>query len=108
MGLHAPNEVESMSKAKASWARMATNAIKLSVSAPAVIALRMAKVSFGGAAAKRESKRMVSEKVKAAFDTSVDAAWSIASGKARQVPGRAIAFYQKRVAENLRRLSKGG
>ena len=83
---------------------MATNAIKLGVSAPAVIALRIAKVSKGGAAARRESKRMVSEKVKAAFDASVDAAGSIASGKARQVPARTIALYQKRVGENLRRL----
>jgi hypothetical protein len=97
-----------MSKAKASWAGMAVNAIKLGVSAPAVMALRMAKVSKGGAAARRESRRMVSEKMKAAFDTSIDAAWSIGSGKARQVPARTIAFYQKRVGENLRRLSKLG
>lgn len=94
-----------MSNAKGSWARMATNAIKLSVSAPAVIALRVAKLSKGDAAAKRESKKMVSEKMKAAFDTSVDAAWSIASGKAQQIPARAMALYQKRVGRNLKRLS---
>jgi hypothetical protein len=46
--------------------------------------------------------------MKAAFDTSVDAARSIASGKARQVPARTIALYQKRVGENLRRLWKRG
>ena len=93
---------------KASWARMAVNAVKLGVSVPAVIALRIAKVSKGGAPARRESRRMVGEKMKAAFDASVDAAGSIASGKARQVPARTIALYQKRVGENLRRLWKRG
>jgi len=97
-----------MSRAEGSWAEMAINAIKLGVSAPAVMALRMAKISKGGAAARRESKQMVSEKMKAAFDTTLNAAGSIASGKARQVPARSIAFYQKRVAANLRRLSKLG
>jgi hypothetical protein len=51
---------------------------------------------------------MVGEKMKAAFEASVDAAGSIASGKARQVPARTIAHYQKRVGENLRRLWKRG
>jgi len=43
---------------------MAMNAIKLGGSAHAVIALRMAKISKGGAAARQESKRMVSEKMR--------------------------------------------
>lgn len=84
------------------------NAIKLGASAPAVVALRMAKIFKGGDAAKRESKRMVSEKMKAAFDASVDAARSTVSGKAGQVPARTMALYQKRVGENLKRLLKLG
>jgi hypothetical protein len=66
----------------------------------------MAKLAKGGAAAGRESKRMVDEKTKAAFDANADAVRSVLSGKALQIPGRTLALYQKRVTNNLRRLLK--
>ncbi|MCI0736136.1 MAG: hypothetical protein L0Y50_07670 [Beijerinckiaceae bacterium] len=80
--------------------------LKLSAGAGAVVGLRMAKLAKGGAAAQRESSRMVSEKVRAALDAKLDATRSISTGKAHLLPARMIALYQKRVAENLRRLSK--
>lgn len=97
-----------MKKRKAPWASIVSNAIKLSVTAQTVIALRMARLAKGGAAARRESKRMVDEKIKAAFDANADAARSIASGKASQVPARTVALYRKRVQANLRRLRRQG
>ncbi|HXW70390.1 MAG TPA: hypothetical protein VEK34_02945 [Methylocella sp.] len=86
--------------------QLVQNSIKLSASASTVIALRMMKLAKGGSAAKRESKRMVDEKIKAAFDANVDAARALAAGKGAQIPTRTLALYQKRVQRNLQRLSK--
>ena len=97
-----------MRSRKTSWPTIVANSIKLGATAPVVIVLRMAKLAKGGAAARRESKRMVDEKIKAAVDANVEAARSIASGKALQVPARTIALYQKRVRANLRRLWRQG
>lgn len=93
-----------MRRRKIAWPGHAMKTFRLGASAHTVIALRLAKLAKGGPAAKRESKRMVDEKVKAAFDAGIDAARSIASGKAHHVPARMIALYQKRVGNNLRRL----
>jgi hypothetical protein len=90
----------------ASWLKIVGSAIELGATAQTVIALRMAKLAKGGAAARRESKRMVHEKIKAAFDANADAAQSVLSGKALQIPKRTLALYQKRAKNNLRRLLK--
>ena len=95
-------------KSKTVWSRTIGDATRLSASIPAVIALRMAKLAKGGVAAKRESRRMVSEKIKAAFDANADAAKNVLSGRTYRVPGRILALYRKRVRNNLRRLSKKG
>jgi hypothetical protein len=90
----------------ASWLKIVSRAIKLGATAQTVIALRTVKLAKGGAAAKRESKRMVDEKIKAAFDAYADAAQSGLSGKALQIPKRTLALYEKRARNNLRRLLK--
>lgn len=97
-----------MRRRKTSWPKIAGVTFKLGASASTVVALRMAKLAKGGSAAKRESKRMVQEKMKAALDANVDAARSIAAGKAHHVPVRMLALYQKRVGANLRRLLRKG
>jgi hypothetical protein len=68
----------------------------------------MLKLARGGAAAKRERKRMTDEKIKAALDAQAGAARSIMTGKALLIPARTLALYQKRVGQNLRRLLKKG
>jgi hypothetical protein len=88
------------------WTRLLTDSVKLSVSANHVIALRMAKLAHGDAAARAESKLMVDEKVKAAIDANIEAARSIMAGQAHLAPTRALSIYQKRVHKNLSRLSK--
>ncbi len=95
-----------MKRRKAFWSKMVFDAARLSATIPAVVGLRVAKLAQGGASAKRESKRMLDEKLKAAWEANADAAQSILSGKAGRVPGRTLALYQKRVASNLRRLLK--
>ncbi len=88
------------------WTRLLTDSVKLGVSANHVVALRMAKLAHGDAAARAESKLMLDEKVKAAVDANLEAARSIMAGQAHLAPARALSVYQKRVHKNLSRLSK--
>lgn len=87
------------------WTRLLTDSVKLGVSANHVIALRMAKLAHGDAAAHAESKLMLDEKVRAAIDANLEAARSIMTGQAHLAPTRALSVYQKRVHKNLSRLS---
>ena len=96
-----------MRRKKPVWSKLAADAVKLGMTANAVIAFRLARLALGGPRAKSESKRMVSEKIKAATAANLSAARSVLTGQAHLAPGRTIALYQKRVSKNLRRLSKG-
>jgi hypothetical protein len=96
-----------MRRKKSAWSKLAADAVKLGVTANAVIAFRLAKLALGGPRAKSESKRMLSEKIKAAAAANLSAAHSVLTGQAHLAPGRTVALYQKRVSQNLRRLSKG-
>ena len=64
-----------------------------------VMILRTMKILAGGAAGKREARRMVSEKAAAAAETMVNAA----SG---EKPERLVGAYRSKVRANRRRLSK--
>jgi hypothetical protein len=88
------------------WTRLLTDSVKLGVSANHVIALRMAKLARGDAAARAESKLMVDEKLRAAMDANMEVARGIMTGNAHLAPTRALSIYQKCVHKNLRRLSK--
>jgi len=73
-----------------------------------VIALRMMRIAAGGATAKREMRRMVSEKVQTATQTGLAASMSIASGKSvATVAGTTLTRYRARVRKNRSRLMKG-
>ncbi len=93
-------------KKKASWTKLVSGAVRLGAAAQTIIALRMAKLAKGGPAARREAKRMVDEKIKAAFNANTNALDSVFAGKALQIPARTLALYHARVRRNLRRLSK--
>ncbi|MCI0468066.1 MAG: hypothetical protein L0Y57_13885 [Beijerinckiaceae bacterium] len=95
-----------MRKRRFGWPEIIGSALRLGAGASTVAGLRMAKLAKGGAAARRESSRMVSEKVRAARDANLEAARAIIGGKSHRLPARVISLYQKRVSGNLRRLSK--
>jgi hypothetical protein len=95
-----------MKRSKAFWSKMVFDSARLNASILAVIGLRMAKLAEGGVSAKRESKRMLDEKIKTALEANADAVQNIVLGKAGRVPGRTLALYQKKVGNNLRRLLK--
>lgn len=87
--------------------RLFSDAMKMTISANQVIALRLMKIATGAPGAKRESQLMVREKMHAAAEAGMEAAKSVATGKPHRAPARALAAYKKRVDRNLRRLSKG-
>jgi hypothetical protein len=69
-----------------------------------VAALRMAKLSSGGAAADAELERMVSEKVEAALDVQALAMTGAFGFTAPRIASRALSHYRRKVRSNRRRL----
>ena len=80
-------------------APMLTSLMMLAAEANDVVALRIMKLMRGGKAARRETERMVREKIDAALEATTSAMTG-ASGE------RIVHRYRKRVAANAKRLSK--
>ena len=72
--------------------------VNLTFEAPLVIWLRMVRLSEGGAAAKAEASRMVTEKIAAAEGATL----ALLSGAS---PKRVTGVYRRRVRANIKRLS---
>ncbi len=83
-----------------SWLRLGFDTVRLGVEAQTVVALRLAKLSLGGAAAQAEAQRMVTEKMEAA----AEAAMTLATGGTAE---RVVQDYRRKVRANARRLSRG-
>ena len=72
-----------------------------------VIAMRLAKIARGGAAADAEASRMVTEKILAGMGAQHQVVKSIMSGSAHHAQSKATQLYRRRVRANLKRLAKG-
>jgi hypothetical protein len=83
-----------------SWLRLGLDTVRLGLEAQTVVALRLAKLSLGGAAAQIEAQRMVTEKVEAA----AEAAMTLATGGTAE---RVVRDYRRKVRANALRLSRG-
>lgn len=83
-----------------SWLRLGFDTVRLGMEAQTVVALRLAKLSLGGAAAQIEAQRMVTEKVEAA----AEAAMTLAAGGTAE---RVVRDYRRKVRANAVRLSRG-
>ena len=83
------------------------DALALSLTAHAVIAVRLTKIAVGAVDPKQDSSLMVAEKFDAAAEATLMAARSIALGEAHYAAGRAVAVYRRRVERNLLRLIEG-
>ena len=88
------------------WMRIAAGAWALSVDAAVVIALRTAKIAAGGAAAERETRRMVREKIEAARALQMMALTGTLGRSAPAAATKTIAHYHRKVRANRRRLLK--
>ena len=82
-----------------SWMSLAMNAAALAVESQTAIALRMLKLSRGGAEANREAGLMMSEKLQAAQQAAVQTAFGAS-------PVAVVRSYRKKVRANIRRLKK--
>jgi hypothetical protein len=88
------------------WWRLSHAWWTLGMDASSVIGLRAATLAAGGAAAKREARRMVDEKVKAALALQALALTGSLGRTPHGTSARTIAHYRKAVRANRRRLLK--
>jgi hypothetical protein len=90
----------------ASW-KLWTDAWQIGFDAQRVIAMRLARISAGGAAADAECRRMVSEKIAAGAAAQAAAAAALAAGKGIETAATvALAPVKRAVRANRRRLSR--
>jgi hypothetical protein len=84
-----------------------TDAWRVGLDAQQVIAMRLVRISAGGAAADAECRRMVSEKVSAAVAAQAAAAAALVGGKGAEITATAaLAPVKRAVRANHRRLSR--
>jgi hypothetical protein len=79
----------------------------LAMTVPAVMGLRLAKIARGGKRGQAESQLMVAEKLAAAAQAQGIMARALMSGSVDQGSAAVTRMYSRKVAANLRRLSKG-
>lgn len=88
------------------WMTLALDGWRLGAEASAVVAMRMAKLATGDAAAMAEAQRMVSEKLEAAAMLQWKAMTGDLGGSQAECASATIAHYRKAVARNRKRLSR--
>ncbi len=85
------------------WLRIGVNALWLTVAASSVIALRAIVLAKGGAPARKEGRRMVSEKIAAALTLVPKLA---SSRSAPEAVATTLKHYRRKVRANRKRLTK--
>lgn len=93
-----------MRRKQPSWLRLSFDFWRAGFEAQQVIALRLAKLAGGGAAAGDEMNRMVSEKMAAALEAQEAAATALLTGHPAQIPSRTLALYRRKMRANRSRL----
>ena len=89
------------------WFALSAQAVRMCWDAQAVILLRSLRIAKGGARAKAETQRMISEKIAALTEAQLAAtAATLKGSKKHRVAKKALAVYAKRIRRNRRRLSK--
>ncbi len=89
------------------WIAFSFQAVRLGWEAQNVIALRLLRLAGGGARARAEASRMVTEKFATGANAQTAAVSAAISGaSAPKVATRALKVYKKRLKANKRRLSK--
>jgi len=89
------------------WVSLLSQAAMLPLQTQSVIALRLMRVAAGGASARSEMQRMVTEKVQALGEAQTAAAIGAVSGRSgRQIAKKVAGVYKKRVRRNRRRLTR--
>jgi hypothetical protein len=97
-----------LSKKSGSWLSLTFDLWRAGFEAQQVIALRLAKLALGGAAATTEMNRMVGEKMTAAVEAQSAAAAALLTGNAAKIPSRTVALYRRKMRTNRNRLGAAG
>jgi hypothetical protein len=87
--------------------RPAIDAFSFAIACQQVIALRLVRIAFGGADARREATRMVTEKAATAVEAQFAAATALISGGPAGAAAAAAQVYRRAVRANGRRLRRG-
>jgi hypothetical protein len=89
------------------WFALSAQAARMCWEAQSVMWLRSMRIAKGGARAKAETQRMITEKVAALAEAQIAAtAAAVRGSKKHRVAKKALAVYARRVRRNRRRLSK--
>lgn len=96
-----------MSRKQSSWLGLSFAMWRAGLEAQQVIALRLAKLALGGAAATTEMNRMVAEKAAAGLEAQSLAATALLTGDAARIPARTLALYRRKMRANRNRLAAG-
>ena len=88
------------------WWRVGFDAWSLGLEASSVVGLRALKISAGGSEAEAEAKKMISEKVQAAWALQTIAMAGGLGMTAPQAAAKAISHYRRKLRVNRRRLAK--
>jgi hypothetical protein len=91
---------------KNNWYWVGLNAWSLGLEASSVIALRTAKLLAGGTPARREARRMVSEKIRAAMTLQALALTGRLGTSTHRAAAKTLTHYRTKVRANRRRLIK--
>jgi hypothetical protein len=90
-----------------SWLTLSFDMMRLGLEAQSVITLRTMKIMQGGAAAERETRQMVTEKMAAAIEAGAAVTAGMIEGQGRATLTRkAMKGYKRRVTANRKRLSR--
>jgi hypothetical protein len=89
------------------WLRIGFDAWRLGLEASFIVGLRTLKIAAGGAPAKAEARRMVSEKIEAGFALQAKALTGGLGLTAPATAAKTLAHYRRKVRANRRRLAKG-
>jgi hypothetical protein len=79
---------------------------RLAIEAQHVIALRMMRLAGSGVLARREARRMITEKSAALVAAQLVAAAAVARGRGATAAARALRPYKRAVSRNRQRLSR--
>jgi len=89
------------------WARLTMQAAVTGFEAQSVMALRFMRLAAGGARARSEASRMITEKVTALGEAQSAAVRAAIKGdKSHRASTKVLRVYKRRVRKNRRRLSK--
>lgn len=89
------------------WRAWSVKVFQMGIEAQSVIALRMLRLTSGGARMEAEASRMVTEKIAAAAEAQAVAAVAAFGGRPPHVvANKALRVVKKRVRANKRRLSR--